>query len=83
MRVNLEVVSWCVGDQDAGVGSSQTGGEDLALVLVLISILVLILVLVMLLILAPTQIPNFHVQIWYLKYPKRANMVFSILFTRP
>ena len=39
------MVSWCVGDQDASVGSSQTDGEDLALGLVLILVLVLVLVL--------------------------------------
>ena len=37
------MVSWCVGDQDASVGSSQTDGEDLALGLVLILVLVLVL----------------------------------------
>ena len=39
---NLEMVSRCVGDEDASVGSSQTGGEDLVLVLIVVLVLILV-----------------------------------------
>ena len=36
------MVSRCVGDEDASVGSSQTGGEDLVLVLIVVLVLLLV-----------------------------------------